>query len=234
VVDNIEGGGVVGNRLKMEYGISQVDYDAILDRQGGVCSICKQDAGGDLVVDHDHVTGKVRGILCQACNRSLGMLREDTRRMRSAISYLDANSGSRSWDRYFMDIASLVSTRSKDLSTRVGAIIVSERTILSTGYNGFPRGVNDNRVDRFERPEKYLWTVHAEENAIFNAARIGSKVDGSSIYVTPLFPCGDCAKSIISAGIREVVVDVIQENPRWDDSAMKLFSASRVVVRGVE
>ena len=113
----------------------------------------------------------------------------------------------KSWHQYFMEMALLVSSKSKDRSTRVGAILVGEGNIvLGVGYNGFPRGVNDNAEDRHERPDKYLWTEHAERNAIFSAARHGVKVGGSKIYVSGRgFPCAECARAIIQTGIVEVI-----------------------------
>ena len=73
------------------------------------------------------------------------------------------------WDEYFMKMAEHVKTKSKDRSTQVGAVIVGEgHVVLSVGYNGFPRGVNDDIDSRYERPAKYMWTEHAERNAIFS------------------------------------------------------------------
>lgn len=112
-----------------------------------------------------------------------------------------------SWDEYFMGIAMLASMRSKDPSTQVGACIVSpEHIILSTGYNGFPKGCSDDEYpwarEGEENSTKYPYVVHAELNAILNAG--GKDLRGSSIYVA-LFPCNECAKAIIQSGICEVV-----------------------------
>ena len=112
-----------------------------------------------------------------------------------------------SWDEYFMGIASLAAMRSKDPSTQVGACIVnSDKRILSMGYNGMPRQCSDD-VFPWEREgdplnSKYLFVCHAELNAILNCA-MGS-VRGCTVYTT-LFPCNECAKAIIQAGITEVV-----------------------------
>ena len=112
-----------------------------------------------------------------------------------------------SWDEYFMGVAMLASMRSKDPSTQVGACIVDgENHILSTGYNGFPCGCSDDEFP-WEREggfceTKYPFVVHAELNAILNAH--GKNLVGAKIYVS-LFPCNECAKAIIQAGIREVV-----------------------------
>jgi dCMP deaminase len=111
------------------------------------------------------------------------------------------------WDEYFISIAKLVSTKSKDRSTKVGAVIVGpNKNIVSTGFNGFPRGVNDNGNERHERPAKYRWTEHAERNAIYNAARHGIVLEGASLYLNwEPCPCSDCARAIIQSGIKEVI-----------------------------
>jgi len=112
-----------------------------------------------------------------------------------------------SWDEYFMGVAMLAAMRSKDPSTQVGACIVDcENRILSTGYNGFPSGCSDDEFP-WEREggfseTKYPFVVHAELNAILNAR--GKNLTGSKIYVA-LFPCNECAKAIIQAGIKEVI-----------------------------
>ncbi len=217
--------------LKRLYNLSVSDYEQLVESQGGVCAICKLQK--PLVVDHDHNTGLVRGLLCQECNRAIGVFKDSPPLLQSAVSYLrKAHRGS--WDDYFVSFARLAATRSKDKSSQVGAVIVQDRRILSTGYNGFPRGVNDDIPERHERPAKYLWTVHAEENAILNAARHGVKIIGASMYVTPFNPCMDCAKSIVSAGLIEVVVDDWQENPRFLETMVygkQLFQEVGVVMR---
>ena len=113
-----------------------------------------------------------------------------------------------SWDEYFMGIAMLAARRSKDPSTQVGACIVSpENIIISTGYNGMPKGCSDDefpwdRKAECENDTKYPFVVHAELNAILNAS--GRDLRGSRIFVA-LFPCNECAKAIIQSGIREVL-----------------------------
>lgn len=112
------------------------------------------------------------------------------------------------WDEYYMQIASAVRLKSKDIRTQIGAVIVGlDNEIVSTGYNSFPRGINDRDMNRQERPEKYYWMMHAEQNAIVNAARIGVSTKGCTIYLTCNIPCTDCAKAIINAGITRVVCD---------------------------
>ena len=109
------------------------------------------------------------------------------------------------WDEYFMGIAMLAARRSKDPSTQVGACIVSQdNIIISTGYNGMPKGCSDDEFpwDREGEETKYPYVVHAELNAILNAN--GRDLRGSRLYVA-LFPCNECAKAIIQSGIREVI-----------------------------
>ena len=111
----------------------------------------------------------------------------------------------RSWDEHFMDMAILVAQRSKDPSTKVGCVVVSEdKIVVATGYNGLPRGVQDIS-ERMERPAKYLWTSHAEENAVAQSARVGAKLKGGTAFVTH-HPCSRCARSLIQAGITRVVI----------------------------
>jgi dCMP deaminase len=110
------------------------------------------------------------------------------------------------WDKRWKEVLNLVKTWSKDRSTQVSAVIIDEEsnTPVTFGYNGFPRGCDDSIESRHERPEKYLWTEHAEKNCIFNAAREGRSLDGKTLYVT-MFPCADCARGIIQSGIKKVV-----------------------------
>lgn len=225
------------NRLK-SYGITIELYNEMLEQQGGVCAICKKnDSRHRLSVDHDHNTGKVRGLLCHKCNRTLGVFNDNIDLFRSCSSYLMKYEPLKNWDDYFLDIASLVATRSKDPSTKVGAVIVRDKVILSTGYNGFPTGVDDTILHRYTRPEKYSWTIHAEENAIFNASRMGIKLDNSKIYVVPMSPCANCALSICQSGIKEVIYKKTIENPRFEQSfqqAFEIFNASKILVRQPE
>lgn len=106
------------------------------------------------------------------------------------------------WNRRFFEMAQLVAGWSKDPSTKVGAVIIDhQRRILSTGYNGFPRGVEDNKDRYLDKPKKYKLIVHAEANAVLNARL---PLDGSTLYSTK-HPCSDCAKLIIQSGVRHVM-----------------------------
>jgi dCMP deaminase len=140
-----------------------------------------------------------------------------------------------SWDSYFLVIARHVAARSKDRSTKVGCVIVGpDNEIRSTGYNSFPRGIDDTREERHERPEKYLWTEHAERNAIYNAARVGTPLKGCRAFL-PWFPCMDCARAIVQAGIVEVIgVKPDLTDPKWGadfQRAAILFEEAGVAVR---
>ena len=136
------------------------------------------------------------------------------------------------WDEYFMGVAKFSAFRSKDPNTQVGACIVSnDNKILSMGYNGFPRGCADDvfpwgRDNSENDPynSKYLYVTHSELNAILNYR--GGSLEGSKLYVT-LFPCNECAKAIIQAGIKTVVyaedkyadTDVVKASKRMLNAA---------------
>lgn len=128
------------------------------------------------------------------------------------------------WDTFFIELAKLTASKSKDYSTKVGAVIVGpDNEVRSLGYNGFPRGVNDHVEKRHERPAKYLFTEHAERNALYNALRAGIPVVGCRLYLnySPC-PCSDCARAIIQSGIVEVIGP--KDNPfpgkgeQWEQS----------------
>lgn len=135
------------------------------------------------------------------------------------------------WINFFFDVCDTISKKSKDPSTKVGCVIVnSGNSIISTGYNGFPIGVKDDVLDlsndeiktskRYERPEKYFWTSHAEENAIAFAARNGVSLNGATLFVNRMQPCTRCTRLIIQSGIKKIYVlqDVSEETVlRWKE-----------------
>ena len=141
-----------------------------------------------------------------------------------------------SWDTYFMSIAQLSALRSKDPNTRVGACLVdAHRRIASIGYNGFPAGCADDALPWAREAAsgspldtKYPYVVHSEANAILNA---GGSVRGCALYVA-LFPCCECAKLIIQAGIREVVSlsDKYRDTPAMQ-AARRMFALAGVDCR---
>ena len=135
------------------------------------------------------------------------------------------------WIDMFFDMCDVISSKSKDPSTKVGCVIVSDNnSVISTGFNGFPIGVEDSLTDtncdetkiskRYKRPEKYYWTAHAEENAIAFAARNGVSTNGATLYVNRMIPCTRCTRLIIQSGIKKVIVlvDVPNEtSKRWEE-----------------
>lgn len=129
------------------------------------------------------------------------------------------------WTEYFLNIAEQVKLKSKDQSTQIGAVIVGQdNEVLSTGYNSFPRGMDDSIQERQERPEKYFWFEHAERNAIYNAARIGVSLKNSTIYLTSGLPCMDCARGIVNSGIKTVWckrVCTTKNKEKWEESQSK-------------
>lgn len=135
------------------------------------------------------------------------------------------------WTEYFLNIAEQVKLKSKDQSTQIGAVIVGEdKEVLSTGYNSFPRGLDDSKQERQERPEKYFWMEHAERNAIYNAARIGVSLKNSIIYLTSGLPCMDCARGIVNSGIKTVYckqVCTTKNKDKWDESQKKSLELLR-------
>ena len=141
----------------------------------------------------------------------------------------------RMWDERWMSLALFYAGWSKDQGRQVGAVIVGPaQEQVSAGWNGFPRGVNDNIPHRHTRPTKYAFTKHAEENAILNAARMGTKTEGCTIYV-PWFPCANCAGDIVQAGIRCVVAyGFDHDDPTWGESmrqAAEILSEGGVELR---
>ena len=144
------------------------------------------------------------------------------------------------WNCYFMKEAQLIATLSKDPSTQVGCVIVNpEKSILTKGYNGFPRGVKDDVPARWKRPIKYDFVVHAESNALLNAARSGTNLSNGILYVT-MPPCTRCAGEIIQAGIKEVVyLEPAEEKriPGWRDSlkiSFEMFGEAGVIYKSLD
>ena len=137
-----------------------------------------------------------------------------------------------SWDEYFMGIAELSARRSKDPSTQVGACIVDDNhKIMSVGYNGMPKACSDDEFpwDREggQLETKYFFVCHAELNAILNYR--GGSLEGSRIYAT-LFPCNECAKAIIQAGIKEIIYAC----DKYADSASVVASKMMFKAAGVK
>jgi len=121
------------------------------------------------------------------------------------------------WDEYFMRMAYLASNKSKDPSTKIGAVVVKDRQVLATGYNGICRGVRDDIGSRYEPPKKYLYFEHGQRNCCYAAARKGISLEGATMY-TMAYPCADCARAIIQSGITELVL-----HAQWEDKAVTAF-----------
>jgi len=120
------------------------------------------------------------------------------------------------WHRRFLRLAYEISSWSKDEKSKMGAVIMGrDRTPRSFGYNGFPRGVNDDIKERHERPTKYKFFAHSEANAIYHCAKIGIPIDGCDIYITYL-PCSDCSRAIIQSGIKRIF---IPKNAKIDNAS---------------
>ena len=119
------------------------------------------------------------------------------------------------WNRRFLALAEHIATWSKDPSTKVGAVIVdADRRIISTGYNGFPRDVEDLDQRLNNRDVKYEMIVHGEINAIVFA---NQNLQGTTLYTWPFMPCSRCAGIVIQSGIQTVVAPY-NDNPRWQAS----------------
>ena len=125
---------------------------------------------------------------------------------------------SNKWDKRFLEMAKLVASWSKDPSTQVGAVAVRNRNVIAQGYNGFPRGMDDDPQYYNDRPLKYRLIVHAEMNAIYNAAENGVSLKDSTLYVYGLPVCNDCAKGLVQAGIKRIVTPEQDVPKNWQDS----------------
>ena len=128
------------------------------------------------------------------------------------------------WDKRFLELAEVIATWSKDPSTQVGAVIVRpDKTIASTGYNGFPMGMPDDPEYLENREEKYSRVVHGEINAILFAREA---VKGYTLYTTPFMPCDRCFVQVVQAGIKRVVFPVCPREKlvRWKDAFNRVRS----------
>ena len=141
------------------------------------------------------------------------------------------------WDARFVRLALHIAQWSKDPSTQVGCVVVGpDREIRSTGFNGFPRGIDDSLERLNDREQKYPLVCHAEENAIMHAARVGVSLKGCTAFVTwP--PCTRCARSLIQAGIFDIAYPAGLEIPdRWRadfDISSRMLGEAGVRVRSV-
>ena len=138
------------------------------------------------------------------------------------------------WDVRYIELAYKVSEWSKDPSTKIGCVVVGDKgQVLAQGYNGFPRGIEDLDERLNNRETKLKYVVHGEMNAIYNACYNGISLEGSTMYVTGLPTCSDCAKGVIQVGIKRVVWPKELENveKRWKESielTMSMFDEAGV------
>lgn len=146
----------------------------------------------------------------------------------------------KNWTNKFVGLVDHISNWSKDRSSKVCAVIVSDNNaILSVGYNGFARGVDDTKEERYVRPIKYLYAEHAERNAIYNAAAHGISTRGTTMCMK-WFPCADCARAIIQSGITTLVCEKPTEediNGRWGDhfkASLEMFDEVKMNMQYIE
>lgn len=136
------------------------------------------------------------------------------------------------WDKRYLKIAKVAASWSKDPSKKIGAVIVGDKgQIISQGYNGFPRGIIDYTHRYADKETKYKYIVHAEANAIYNAIHNGASTQNTTIYITGLPVCHECAKALIQVGIIRVVMDTKPEDTNWKESgnmALNLFEEAGV------
>jgi len=136
------------------------------------------------------------------------------------------------WHERFIKLAHEVATWSKDPSTKVGCILVKDKKVISTGYNGFPKGISDSFDRLMDREQKYEITVHAEINAVTTAALHGVSTEGASAYIT-WNPCSRCAAVLINAGIDSVYVSTANDIPtRWLENF--ILASKMLAEAGVE
>lgn len=129
-------------------------------------------------------------------------------------------------------MAGIVSTWSKDPSTQIGAIAVKDKRLVSTGYNGFPRNIEDLDERWNNREEKYKYVVHAEMNCIYNANYHNQSLKGSTMYIVGLPVCHECAKGIIQAGVVRVVAKYKDAPLKWSKSTeitTKMFKEAGII-----
>ena len=125
---------------------------------------------------------------------------------------------SNKWDKRFLEMAKQVASWSKDPSTQVGAVAVRNRTVIAQGYNGLPRGMRDTDDRLTVRPLKIKMIVHAEMNAIYNAAENGVSLKDSTVYVVGLPVCHECAKGLIQVGVKRIVTPQQDIPEKWQQS----------------
>lgn len=143
------------------------------------------------------------------------------------------------WDRRFMRLAREISTWSKDPAAQIGAVIIRDRRILATGYNGFPEGIEDTPERLNDKEQKYPRVIHGEMNALLNALNNGVSVRGSTLYVYGLPICADCTKSVIQSGISRVVIPYaemarVKWFMQWVDISRPMFEEANIQITEID
>ena len=175
-----------------------------MKEQGGKCALCG--SKGDLVVDHNHETMEVRGLLCSHCNMMLGFIEKKTFSFEELEAYLRRGISRVDRHEMFMGVAYQFARRSTCPRKSVGAVLVRDNRIIAHGYNGAPPGQpHCTEVGCDLTPQGGCQrALHAELNAITYAAREGVRTHGSTAYIT-LAPCEYCAKLMVTAGVEQVI-----------------------------
>ena len=141
------------------------------------------------------------------------------------------------WDNRFMDMAEMISTWSKDPSSKIGAVAVNdERRILATGYNGFPKGIADTEERLNNKDEKYPRIIHAEMNALMNALYSGVSLKDATLYVYGLPVCPSCTKCVIQAGVKCIVIPATKTDKGnwqqvWEEQSLPMLKEAGVIVK---
>ena len=133
------------------------------------------------------------------------------------------------WDNIFFQEATLWSRRSHDVETQCGCVLVKDKTVISSGYNGFVRDIDDSDLPN-TRPDKYPFMIHAEANAIYNSVRIGRSTLGATAYITAV-PCLSCLQMLYQCGIEEIVYSDISNPKMCTNSGKYITMFSKIVER---
>ena len=132
------------------------------------------------------------------------------------------------WNEYFMRHVYLAASKSKDPKTKIGAVLIREKNIIATGYNGFPVGVSDLPERYGDRETKYKFVCHAEANAVLASAKFGISTQSSTLYSQGV-PCHECAKTLIQAGISSIFIHKQWPNLIHVDAWVKSIELSYVM-----
>lgn len=137
--------------------------------------------------------------------------------------YIDQEYHRISWDEYFMGIAYLIKQRSHDSQTQHGCVFVRDKRIISTGFNGYPPGANDKEIPNVRKDgAKYPFINHAEESAIYNAAKEGVSLKGCTAFITGL-PCGSCSRKLVTVGVTDWVIGDIGHQSSIEDQTLREY-----------